>query len=84
MIAPHDRMRELHVVDAWARAHLELIGRACPDHIVDPAARTVCHVITREPVAVADLHGSDLRLHVLAPVVVDGKQGWYAAPLTAH
>ena len=83
VIARHEQMRELHVVEAWASAHRELIGKACPQQWIDPAARTVCHVFTAEPAAVADLHGSALRLHVLAPVFVDGRQGWYAAPLNA-
>ncbi|MHC4273568.1 MAG: hypothetical protein ACYSUR_07850, partial [Planctomycetota bacterium] len=83
VIARHEQLRELHIVEAWARAHRELIARACPEHWIDPAAGTVCHVFTDEPAAVADLHGSALRLHVLAPVFVDGRQGWYAAPLNA-
>ena len=29
----------------------------------------------------ANLHGADLRLHVLAPVDVEGRRGWYSAPL---
>jgi hypothetical protein len=83
VIARDEQLRELHVVEAWARAHRELIGKACPDHWIDPAAKPVCHAFTQRPAAVADLHGSALRLHVLAPVVVDGKQGWYVAPLNA-
>jgi hypothetical protein len=83
VIAGDEQLRELHVVEAWARAHREIIGKACPGHWIDPAAGTVCHVFTDEPATLADLHGSALRLHVLAPVFVDGKQGWYAAPLNA-
>jgi hypothetical protein len=81
VVAREEQLRELHVVEAWASAHRELIGQACPDHWIDPAAGTICHVFTDEPTRVADLHGSRLRLHVLAPVIVDGKQGWYTAPL---
>ena len=83
VIAGEEQMRELHVVEAWARAHREIIAKACPGHWIDPAAGTVCHVFTDEPATLADLHGSGLRLHVLTPVFVDGKQGWYAAPLNA-
>ncbi len=81
VIAREADMRDLHVVEAWARSHRELIGKACPGHWLDPAARTVCHVFTERPASLADLHGSDLRLHVLAPVTVEGRRGWYAAPL---
>ncbi len=81
VIAREADMRDLHVVEAWARAHRELIAKACPGHWLDPSARTVCHVFTEHPATLADLHGSDLRLHVLAPVTVEGRRGWYAAPL---
>ncbi len=78
-LEPH--LRELAVVRSWARAHRELIGMACREQLIDPAAEAVCHVVSDRPASLADLHGSDLRLHVLAPVTVEGKQGWYAAPL---
>lgn len=83
VIARERDMRHLQVVEAWARAHRELISRASPDQWIDPTGKTVCHVFTDQPATVADLHGCDLRLHVLAPVTIDGKQGWYAAPLNA-
>jgi hypothetical protein len=54
---------------------------ACPEHVIDPAATVQLHVFATEPLEVADLHGSDMHLHVLAPVDVDGKRGWYAARL---
>ena len=48
---------------------------------IDPGARIVRHVFTAEPATVADLHQSDLRLHVLAPVKIKGETVWYSAPL---
>ncbi len=83
LIALEPHLRELPVVRSWARAHRELIGMACRGQLIDPAAEAVCHVVSDRPASLADLHGSDLRLHVLAPVTVEGKQGWYAAPLNA-
>ncbi|MHC4414773.1 MAG: hypothetical protein ACYS0G_05770 [Planctomycetota bacterium] len=83
VIAREAQMRELHVVAAWAKAHRELIAMACPQSWIDPAVKIVCHVFTEQPASVADLQGSDLRLHVLAPVAVEGRKGWYAAPLNA-
>lgn len=74
-------LRRLHIVDAWARAHRELISRACPGQWFDPEAPSVLHVFTDQPASVADLQGSDLRLHVLAPVTVEDRRGWYHAPL---
>ncbi|MHC4108906.1 MAG: hypothetical protein ACYSTY_12560 [Planctomycetota bacterium] len=77
-------LREMRVVETWAHAHRELIAMACQGSTwLDPAGKVICHVFTEEPVSVADLHGSDLRLHVLTPVVVDGRRGWYSAPLNA-
>lgn len=76
-------LREMTIVEAWAKAHRELIAMACPQHPIDPSSKAVCHLFTDQPAALADLHGTGLRLHVLAPVVVNGHTGWYAAPLNA-
>jgi hypothetical protein len=81
VLARESDLRGLHIVEAWARAHRELIARACPGHCLDPQARSVLHVFTDRPASVADLHGSDLCLHVLAPVTVEGRVGWYHAAL---
>ena len=54
---------------------------ACRDHAIDSAQPPQLHVFAPEPLDVADLHASDLQLHVLAPVDVDGKRGWYVASL---
>jgi len=83
VLAHEQDMRGLSVVAAWAVAHAELIARAFPDRWIDPTANPVLHVFTDRPASLADLHGSDLRLHVLAPVDVDGRRGWYHAPLNA-
>ncbi len=83
VLAHEADMRGLHVVAAWAVAHAELLGKAFPDRWIDPAASPVLHVFTARPASVADLHGGYLRLHVLAPVDVDGRRGWYHAPLNA-
>ncbi len=81
VLARESDLRALPVVEAWARAHRALIARVCPGHHLDPQARSVLHVFTDRPASVADLHGSDLCLHVLAPVTVEGKVGWYHAAL---
>lgn len=83
VMARETQMRSLHSVEGWARAHRELIAMASGDHYFDLTGDTVCHVFTEKPANVADLHTSDLRLHVLSPVMVDGRRGWYYAPLNA-
>ena len=82
VVAREADLRALHIVAAWARTHRELISLTSP-HYIDPAVKVVCHVFTDEPSSLCDLHGTDLRLHVLAQVTVEGKRGWYAAPLNA-
>ena len=83
VLAHEADMRGLHRVAAWAVGHAELLGMAFPDCWIDPTASPVLHVFTGRPASVADLHGSLLRLHVLAPVDVEGRRGWYHAPLNA-
>jgi hypothetical protein len=81
LLGREQTLREMRFVESWAKSHRELIALACPQHPIDQGVRAVCHVFTAEPVALADLHGADLRLHVLAPVQVNGQTAWYAAPL---
>jgi len=83
VLAREAQLRDLYAVEAWANAHRELIARACTDQWIDTTAIPVRHVFTDEPASLADLHGCELRLHVLAPVTVAGRRGWYAAPLNA-
>jgi hypothetical protein len=81
LLGRENSLREMRLVENWARAHRELIAMACPQQPIDPGAKVTCHIFSPEPVSLADLHGADLRLHVLAPVQVNGQTGWYAAPL---
>lgn len=76
-----DYFRDMRYVESWVCAHSELLSMACPNVTIDPAARPVCHIFTDQPATLADLHGCDVKLHVLAPVQVNGTTGWYAAPL---
>lgn len=81
LLAREQAIRELRIVENWAWRHREILALACPGRKIDAAQRAACHVFTAEPANVSDLHGTDLRLHVLAPVVLDGQTAWYAAPL---
>lgn len=81
LLAREASLRELPVVMQWAKAHREILAMACPTLRFDPAAAATCHVFTAEPATLADLHGANLRLHVLAPVSVGERTAWYAAPL---
>lgn len=80
---PAGALREMRIVECWVKAHRELIAMACPQPALKHNAKAVCHVFSAEPVAVSDLHATDVHLHVLAPVEVNGQTGWYCAPLNA-
>jgi len=45
------------------------------------APAPILHLVASEPSKLIDLHGGPIRLHLLAPVDIDGKTGWYAAAL---
>jgi len=81
VIGHEQSLRELRIVEQWTRTHRELLIMACPQHPIDSLAAPHCHVFTDRPASLADLHGADLSLHVLAPVMVNGSTGWYAAAL---
>jgi hypothetical protein len=83
LLGRDDALREMKIVETWAEAHRELLAMACPGETIDPRARTVCHLFTDDAVRVSDLYGANVRLHLLAPVVVDGREGWFAAPLNS-
>lgn len=82
VLAWEDRLRALTHVTVWLRKHRELVSMACLDYRINTESAIICHLVTSEPRRVADLHGSDLRLHVLAPVEVEGKCGWFSAVLS--
>lgn len=81
LLVREDGLRDLTFVERWAVAHRELLAMACPVLRQLRPGTVRGHVFTEEPLRVADLHGTDLQLHVLAPVEVEGRQGWYAAAL---
>jgi hypothetical protein len=74
-------LRDMHVVQVWAREQRELLDQACRPIRIDAHSQPVCHVFTDVPASLADLHRSDLKLHVLTPVAVDDRVAWYCAPL---
>jgi hypothetical protein len=83
LLGRDDALREMTIVETWAITHRELLAMACPDESLDPRGETVRHLFTDDAVRVSDLHGANLRLHLLAPVLVEGREGWFAAPLNS-
>ncbi len=82
VLAREHLLRELRIVETWVHAHRQLIAMACAECEIDSDAEVVCHLFTNEPATLADLHGTGLSLHVLAPVTVAGRTAWYSAPLS--
>lgn len=81
LVAREGDLASLARAEAWARKNANLIAMAFPNRTIDPAGRVVRHLVTDTPARFADLHDSDYRLHVVAPVDVNGHRGWYSAPL---
>jgi hypothetical protein len=81
LLGPERTLRDMVVVKRWATDHRELIGMASPQRELDVRHAPRLHLFATSPLDVADLHLSDVQLHVLAPVTVDGKRGWYSAEL---
>jgi hypothetical protein len=74
-------VRELPLVAEWALTHADLLAMACPDQRIDVRRRPQGHVFTDDALAVSDLHQSQLHLHLLAEIEVDGRRGWFVSPL---
>ncbi|HWB21045.1 MAG TPA: hypothetical protein VG711_12140, partial [Phycisphaerales bacterium] len=85
-------LRDLRIVEVWARKHRELIMLACPQITLNVAAEMVSHLFADDPSDLMDLHGTGIQLHILARANVgledDGvgteRQvgGWYHGQLT--
>lgn len=74
-------LREMRIVKAWVESHASLLVMACGEDTIDTQQDVVCHIFSDTPASLADLHGTGLRLHVLAPVGVGDHVAWYSAPL---
>ncbi len=77
LLGEEGMLRQMQVVRRWAIEHRELLALALPKIRIDLSRPPHLHLFAEEPIAVADLHASDLRLHVLAPVKVGDQTGWY-------
>ena len=69
---------------AWAQTNASLLAAACATILgapVDEAATPAMHLFTSDPRRVRTLLDADIRLHLLAPVEVDGRRAWCVAEL---
>jgi len=81
VLADAEDLRDCAIVAAWSIRHCELIAMACGGLGIDTQKAPVQHLFTSDAVSVADLHGSGVRLHLLAEVEVDGNTGIFSTPL---
>lgn len=76
-----EAVRGLMAAGAWAREHASIL------RMTGGAARGLgdgapaMHVFTDDPSGARSLLDADVRIHILAPVEVEGRVGWYCSPL---
>lgn len=77
----------LLIAAEWALAHGTLLRAAAPsltgraDATINTDHKPVMHVFTAEPKRVRRLLETDVRVHLLSPVNVDGRAGWFCTAL---
>jgi hypothetical protein len=81
LLGREPELRSMQVVQRWAFEHRELLALAWPETTLNARPPLPLHLFADQPLELADLHGSDIQLHVLAPVKVGDGVGWYTARL---
>lgn len=74
----------LLAAQAWAQTNAALLATACATILgapVDADASPAMHLFTNDPRRVRSLLDADIRLHLLAPVEIDGRRAWCVAEL---
>jgi hypothetical protein len=80
ILADAEDLRDASIVAGWTSRHQSLLSLACGGLQID-ASNPVQHLFTNDAVAVADLHGSGVKLHLLTMVEVAGNKGLFSTPL---
>jgi hypothetical protein len=81
VLADANDLRDVAIVSAWIVRHSSLLVLACGGLQLATDSTPIQHIFTDDAVAVADLHGTDVRMHLLAEVQVDGATGVFCTPL---
>jgi hypothetical protein len=74
-------LRDASIVSSWIVRHRALVAMACGGLKLDETLTPVQHLFTDDAVSVADLHGTDLRMHLLAEIVVGEQASMFCTPL---
>ncbi len=72
VLAHAESFRETTIVAAWASKHRELIRMACGGIELNATGDVIQHFFTDDPVSVAELHGTGVKLHLLTEVQTGG------------
>lgn len=81
VLADAEDFRDATIVSSWVTQHRDLIAMACGGIEIDASATPKQHVFTANAIMVADLHGTDIALHLLTEVEVEGHRGLFSTPL---
>ncbi len=81
LIAPIERLLEVEAVAAWAADHATLLRLACPGVESHDPADLVIDLITDRPRAAMPLAHSRVRVHLVAKVALEGREGWIRLPI---
>ncbi len=73
-------LASLTLVNSWARRHFRLLRLATPA-LSAQAVEPTMHLFTARPQAARPMLDSPIRMHLLAPVTVEGRSGWFCTEL---
>jgi hypothetical protein len=80
---PNEGLAGMMAVSTWAIQHERLIELASAGvgRALDPTAPVTQHLFTADARRVRALLDAPIRLHLIAPVTVDGRRGWFCTEL---
>lgn len=81
VLADANDLRDASIVSSWIVRHRALVSMACGGLKLDETLMPVQHIFTDDAVSVADLHGTDVRMHLLVEIVVGTQATMFCKPL---
>ena len=81
ILAHVNDLRKTSIVSAWVINHRSLIQMACGGLSLNQSLPPIQHLFTDDAVSVSDLQGTNIKLHLLTEVEIEGKRGPFSTPL---
>ena len=81
ILAHVDDMRKASIVSAWITNQWRLIQMACGGLNLNQSLPPIQHLFTDDASSVSDLQGTNIKLHLLTEVEIEGKCGPFSTPL---